>query len=80
MGVQKVKGQLFVKPQTQPQLNLTSYWYNFSWARHKNDFADYATNQPQKLNVSNISAVLTIMLTNFKTTLNIGHFHQQQQQ
>ena len=63
MVVEKVKEQLFVETQTQPQLNLTSNWYNFSWARHKNDFAYHPTQPPQKLNVSNISAVTDQNLT-----------------
>ena len=35
---------------TQPNITL-------SWVRHKNDFAHHPTPHPQKLNVSNISAV-----------------------
>ena len=48
-----------VKTPTQPHLNLTLH--NLSWVRHENDFT--YTNPPQKLNVSNISAVTDLILT-----------------
>ena len=44
---------------SKPQLNHNSTQPNItlSWVRHENDFAHHPTRPPQKLNVSNISAV-----------------------